>query len=135
VAKGSKYAHWIGLYLGFHLSWVLGPFVHGRLQNLKTSEATFGHELTSLNQNLLVEVGNIACTFQNQHLKLNPLETDLQALSHTIAILSLLFISFFVYITILYLLVIFILFILRRWETNMIHIEVPSQHKVYLHML
>jgi len=37
VAEGSKYAYWIGLYLSFHLSWVLGPFVHGKLQNLKTS--------------------------------------------------------------------------------------------------
>ena len=31
VAEGSRYAHWIGLYLSFHLNWVLGPFVHGRL--------------------------------------------------------------------------------------------------------
>jgi len=30
------------------LSWVLGPFVHGRLQNLKTSEDTFGHDITPL---------------------------------------------------------------------------------------
>jgi len=37
VIEGSKYAHWIGLYLSFHLNWVLGPFVHGRLQNLQTS--------------------------------------------------------------------------------------------------
>jgi len=44
-AEGSKYAHWIGLYLSFHLSWVLGPFVHGRLQNLKTSEDIFGHDI------------------------------------------------------------------------------------------
>ena len=36
LKEGSKYAHWIGLYLSFHLSWVLGPFVYGRLQNLKT---------------------------------------------------------------------------------------------------
>jgi len=43
VIKGSKYAHWIGLYLSFHLDWVLGPFVHGRLQNLQTSEVTFAH--------------------------------------------------------------------------------------------
>jgi len=46
IVEGSKYAHWIGLYLSFHLSWVLGPFVHGRLQNLKTSEDTFGHDIT-----------------------------------------------------------------------------------------
>ena len=44
VIEGSKYAHWIGPYLSFHLNWVWGPFVHGRLQNLKTSEDTFGHE-------------------------------------------------------------------------------------------
>ena len=37
VIEGSKYAHWIGLYLSLHLNWVLGPFVHGRLQNLQTS--------------------------------------------------------------------------------------------------
>jgi len=44
VDKGSKHAHWIGLYLSFNLSWVLGPFVHGRLQYLRTSEVTFDHE-------------------------------------------------------------------------------------------
>ena len=27
--EGSKYTHWIGLCLSFHLNWVLGPFVHG----------------------------------------------------------------------------------------------------------
>ena len=43
VTEG-EYAHWIGLYLSFHLSWVLGPFVHGRLQNL--SENTFGRDIT-----------------------------------------------------------------------------------------
>jgi len=41
IVGGSKYVHWIGLYLSFHLSWILGPFVHGRLQNLQTSEDTF----------------------------------------------------------------------------------------------
>ena len=46
VAEGSKYAHWIGLYPRFHLSWVLGPFVHGRLQNMKTSEDTLDHDIT-----------------------------------------------------------------------------------------
>ena len=40
--------HWIGLYLSFHLNWVLGPFVHGRLQNLQTSEVTFAHVITPL---------------------------------------------------------------------------------------
>jgi len=48
IAEGSKYLHWIGLYLSFHLSSALGPFVHGRLQNLKTSEDTFGHDITPL---------------------------------------------------------------------------------------
>jgi len=43
--KGSKSAHWIGLYLSFHLSWIFGPFVHGRLQNLKTSENMLGHDI------------------------------------------------------------------------------------------
>ena len=47
-STGSKYAHWIGLYLSFHLNWVLGPFVHGRLQNLQTSEVTFVHVITLL---------------------------------------------------------------------------------------
>ena len=42
IAEGSDYAHWIGLYLSFRLSWVLGPFLHGRLQNMKTN----GHFLT-----------------------------------------------------------------------------------------
>ena len=48
AAEGSKYAHWIGLYLSFHLNWVLGPSVHGRLQNLQTSEVTFAHVITPL---------------------------------------------------------------------------------------
>jgi len=48
LAEGSKYAHRIGLYLSFHLSWVLGPFVHGKLQNLQTSEITFAHVITPL---------------------------------------------------------------------------------------
>ena len=48
VIEGSKYAHWIGLYLGFHLNWVLGPFVQGRLQNLQTNEVTFAHVITPL---------------------------------------------------------------------------------------
>jgi len=43
VAKGSKYAHWIGLYISFYLNWALNPFVHGRLQNLQISEVTFAH--------------------------------------------------------------------------------------------
>jgi len=48
VIEGSKYAHWIGLYLSFHLNWVLGPFVYGRLQYLQTSEVTFAHVITPL---------------------------------------------------------------------------------------
>ena len=48
VIEGSKYAHRIGLYLSFLLNWVLGPFVHGRLQNLQTSEVTFVHVITPL---------------------------------------------------------------------------------------
>jgi len=51
VVDGSKYADWIGLYLSFHLNWVLGPFVHGGLQNLQTSEVTFGHVITPLISN------------------------------------------------------------------------------------
>ena len=46
VIEGSKYG--LGLYLRFHLNWVLGPFGHGRLQNLQTSEVTFGHVITPL---------------------------------------------------------------------------------------
>jgi len=46
VVEGSKYAHWIGLYLSFLLNWVLGPFVHDRLQNLQTSEVTCAHVIT-----------------------------------------------------------------------------------------
>ena len=48
IAEGSKYEHWIGLCLSFHLNLVLGPFVHGRLQNLQTSEVTFAHVITPL---------------------------------------------------------------------------------------
>ena len=48
VAECSKFAHWVGLYLSFHLNWVLGPFVRGRLQNLQTSEVTFAHVITPL---------------------------------------------------------------------------------------
>ena len=40
VIEGSKYAHWIGLYLRFHLNRVLGP--------LQTSEVTFAHVIASL---------------------------------------------------------------------------------------
>jgi len=49
VAEGSKYAHWIGLYLSFHLNWALGRFVPGRLHNHQTSEVTFAHVITPLN--------------------------------------------------------------------------------------
>jgi len=48
IAEGSKYVHWIGLYLSSHLNWVLGPSVHGRLQNLQTSEVTFTHVIAPL---------------------------------------------------------------------------------------
>ena len=53
VIKGSKYAHWIGLYLSFHLNWVLGSFVHGRLQILQTSEVTCAHVITPLSKAFL----------------------------------------------------------------------------------
>ena len=57
VAEGSKYAHCtLGLYLNFHLSWVLGPFVHGRLQNLHTSEVTFGHDISPFNGHLFIKM-------------------------------------------------------------------------------
>jgi len=56
VIEGSKYTHWIGLYLSFHLDWVLGPFVHGRLQNLKRSEVTFAHVITPLDPGLSATV-------------------------------------------------------------------------------
>jgi len=48
AVEDSKYARWIGLYPSFHLNGVLGPFVHGRLQNLQTSEVTFSHVITPL---------------------------------------------------------------------------------------
>jgi len=32
----------------FYLNWVLGPFLHGRLQNLQSSEVTFAHVITPL---------------------------------------------------------------------------------------
>jgi len=50
VIEGSRYAHWIGLYLSFHLNWVLDPFVHGRFQNLQTSEGTFAPVITPLSR-------------------------------------------------------------------------------------
>jgi len=37
---GSKYA------VRLCLNWVLDPFVYGRLQNIQTSEVTFGHVIT-----------------------------------------------------------------------------------------
>jgi len=49
ATKGSKYVHWIGLYLSFHLNWV---FVHGRLHDLQTSEVTFAHVITPLTNRL-----------------------------------------------------------------------------------
>jgi len=54
IAEGSKYAHWIGLYLSFHLSWVLGPLFHGRPQKMKTTEDNFCHAITPSN----VQLGN-----------------------------------------------------------------------------
>jgi len=39
-------------YRSLHLSWVLGPFVYGRLQNMKTSEDIVGHDVTPLNNDL-----------------------------------------------------------------------------------
>jgi len=48
VVVGSKYAHRIELYLSFHLKWVLGPFVHDRLQNLQINEVTVAHVITPL---------------------------------------------------------------------------------------
>jgi len=47
-ANSGAYAHWIGLYLSFHLNWVLSPFVRDRLQILQTSEVTFAHVITPL---------------------------------------------------------------------------------------
>jgi len=60
VAEGSKYAHWMELYLRFHLNWVLGQFVHGRLQNLQTSELTSAHVITPLTKY------SYACSLQIQ---------------------------------------------------------------------
>ena len=56
VGEGSKFAHWIGLYLSFHLNSVLGSFVHDRLQNLKTSEVTFAHGITPLTPTLSSDI-------------------------------------------------------------------------------
>ena len=41
VVEGSKYGHWIGLYLSFILSWYWAH-LYGRLQNLQTSEDRSG---------------------------------------------------------------------------------------------
>jgi len=40
--------YWIELYLSFHVRLALGLFAHGRLQDLKTSEDIFGHDITPL---------------------------------------------------------------------------------------
>ena len=32
-APGPKYAHWIGLYLSFHLSWFFRPYIRAMLQD------------------------------------------------------------------------------------------------------
>ena len=58
VVEGSKYAQWIGLYLSFHLNWVLGPIVHGRLQILQISEVTFAHVITPLSFILASQQGD-----------------------------------------------------------------------------
>jgi len=74
VTEGSKNAHWIRLYLSFHLSWVFGPFVHGRLQNLQKSEDTLEHVLTPLHpfsylspctgrSSLPLDCSSIRCSF------------------------------------------------------------------------
>jgi len=75
--RSEKYAHWIGLYLSFHLNWVLGPFVHGRLQNLQTSEVTFASVITPVtdllaylthtHQSVLCARG-VYCTFIYKHI-------------------------------------------------------------------
>jgi len=62
IAEDSNYAHLIGLYLSFHLDWVLDPFVHGRLQNLKTSEVTFAHVITPLKAELEMAMPNSKLT-------------------------------------------------------------------------
>jgi len=62
VVEGSKHAHWVGLYLSFHLNWVLGSFVHGRLQNLQTSEVTFAHVITPLSNWCIHSVFNKTTT-------------------------------------------------------------------------
>ena len=64
VAEGSKYAHWTELYLSFHLSWVWDPFIHGRLQNLKTREDTSGHDITPLSVILLTYLQCGICSTQ-----------------------------------------------------------------------
>jgi len=38
----------------------LGPFIHGRLKNLKTSEDTFDHDITPLNEWVLVNILTIS---------------------------------------------------------------------------
>jgi len=53
ISEGSKYAQWIGLYLCFRLTWILGPFVYGRLQNLNTSKDAFGRDITPLSRGII----------------------------------------------------------------------------------
>jgi len=54
VAEGSNYVHWIGLYLSSYLNRLLSSFVHGRPQNLQTSEINPCHNpLNKTNDNTI----------------------------------------------------------------------------------
>ena len=54
VIKGSKYAHWIGLYLSFHLNWVFSP---------QPNEVTFAHVITPLTD---IETKLICCMWHGK---------------------------------------------------------------------
>jgi len=64
VTEGSKHAHWMGLYLSFHLNWVLGLFVHDSLQNLQTSEVTFARVITTIKWVVEVECIDFFCDIE-----------------------------------------------------------------------
>jgi len=51
----------IGLYLSFCLNWVLGSFVHGRLQNLQTSEVISAHVITPSSK--ILELPEFYCNY------------------------------------------------------------------------
>jgi len=68
VNESSMYAHWVGLYPSFPLNWVLGPFGHGGLQNVKTSEDPFGHDIIPLSTKMFAHALSQVMSFSAFYL-------------------------------------------------------------------